>query len=219
MTPTQASWVGNHCMHNFALTGTFFLCWPNTFPHPAKNRSCCVGAVLVQSHIVDLVTNEVFFTGYRKKITRLLYRAIWDIPGCQPNKLRPFRDAEKLFGILKNFSGCRKKILASRKDFDSGGFKLVVRSHIFEENMTKSLIGDVIQTGIYGENQVGLGLSRPFGGLACPIKLLPVWIALILAYFGVAGMMYCLIFLVAYLFEIPQRSWGITVDNVSPETA
>ena len=36
--------------------------------------------------------------------------------------------------------------------------------------MTRSLIGDVIQMGVYGENQVGLGLSRPLDGLACPIK-------------------------------------------------
>ena len=134
MTPTQASWVGNHCIHNFALTGKFFLCWQNTCRHAAKNRSCCVGAVLVHSHIVDLVTNEGSLFGIpQKKITRLLYRAIWDIPRCQPNKLRPFRDAEKLFGIPKNFSGCRKKISASRKDFDLGGFKLVVRSHILRK--------------------------------------------------------------------------------------
>ena len=62
---------------------------------------------------------------------------------------------------------------------------------MFEENMTKSLIGDVIQLGVYGKNEVGLGLSRPLDGFACPIKLLPVRIALILAYFGVAGTMYC----------------------------
>ena len=64
-----------------------------------------------------------------------------------------------------------KKNSASREDFDLGSFKLVVRSHIFEENMTNCLIGDVIQMGVYGENQVGLGLSRPLDGLACPIKL------------------------------------------------
>ena len=72
---------------------------------------------------------------------------------------------------------------------------MVVRSHIFEENMTKSLItsliGDVIQMGVYGENQVGLGLSRPLDGLACHINLLPVPIALTLAYFGVAATRYC----------------------------
>ena len=61
---------------------------------------------------------------------------------------------------------------------------MFVRSHIFEENMTNSPIGDVIQMGVYGENQVGLGLSRPLDGLACPIKLLPVQLALILAYLG-----------------------------------
>ena len=91
---------------------------------------------------------------------------------------KTFRDAAKFFS-------------ASRKDFDLGGFKLVVRSHIFEENMTNSLSGDVSQMGVYGENQVGLGLSRPLDGLACPIKLLPVRNVLILAYFGVAGTVYC----------------------------
>ena len=57
--------------------------------------------------------------------------------------------------------------------------------------MTNSLIGDVIQVGLYGEKEVRFGLSRPLDGLACPIKLLSVWIALILAYFGVASTMYC----------------------------
>ena len=38
--------------------------------------------------------------------------------------------------------------------------------------------------GVYGEKEVRLGLSRPLDGLACYIKLLPVRIALILAYFG-----------------------------------
>ena len=57
--------------------------------------------------------------------------------------------------------------------------------------MTNSLIWDVIQVGVYGEKEVRLGLSRPLDGLACPIKLLQVRIALILAYFGVAGRMYC----------------------------
>ena len=52
--------------------------------------------------------------------------------------------------------------------------------------MPNSLIGDVIQMRVYGEKEVRLGLSRPLGGLACPIKLLPMQIALILAYFGVA---------------------------------
>ena len=153
----------------------FMLCW------------CSIGAIAHSGS----GHKQGFLCGIPQKITRLLYRVIWDIPRWQPNKVRPFRDAEKLFGIPKNFSACRKKFSASRKDFDLGGFKLVVRSHIFEENMTNSLIRGVIQMGVYGENQVGLGLSRPFGGLACPIKLLPVWIALILAYFGLAGTMYC----------------------------
>ena len=52
--------------------------------------------------------------------------------------------------------------------------------------MTNSLTGDVIQVGGYGEKEVCLGLSRPLDELACPIKLLPVQIALILAYSGVA---------------------------------
>ena len=78
--------------------------------HAAKNRSCCVGAVLVQSNIVDLVTNEGSLFGIPQKITRLLCRAILEIPGCQSNKLRPFRDAEKLFRTPKNFSGRQKKI-------------------------------------------------------------------------------------------------------------
>ena len=72
--------------------------------------------------------------------------------------------------------------------------------------MTNSLIGDVIQVGVYGEKEVRLGLSRPLDGLACPIKLLPVRIALILAYFGGSSTMLCWMFSVAYLFEIPQRS-------------
>ena len=84
-----------------------------------------------------------------------------------------------------------QKNLECRKDFDLGSFKFGVKSHIFEENMTKSLIGDVIQMGVYGENRVVLGLSRPLDGLACPIKLLPVQIALILACFGVAAARYC----------------------------
>ena len=57
--------------------------------------------------------------------------------------------------------------------------------------MTNSLIGDVIRVGVYGEKEVRLGLSRPLDGLACPIKLLPMRIAPILAYFGVGGTMYC----------------------------
>ena len=57
--------------------------------------------------------------------------------------------------------------------------------------MTKSLIGDVIQMGVYGEKEVRLGLSKPLDGLAGPTKLLPVRIALILAYFGVAATRYC----------------------------
>ena len=57
--------------------------------------------------------------------------------------------------------------------------------------MTNSLIGDVIQVGIHGKKEECLGLSRPLNGLVCASKLLPVRIALILAYFGVAGMMYC----------------------------
>ena len=52
--------------------------------------------------------------------------------------------------------------------------------------MTNSLIGDVIQVGVYGEKEVRVRLNRPLDGLACPIKLFPVRIALILAYFGVA---------------------------------
>ena len=52
--------------------------------------------------------------------------------------------------------------------------------------MTNSQIEDVIQMGVYGEKEVCLGLSRPLDGLAGPIKLLRVRIALILAYFGVA---------------------------------
>ena len=76
--------------------------------------------------------------------------------------------------------------------------------------MTNSLIGNVMQMGVYGEKEVRLGLSRPLDGLACPVKLLPVRIALILAYFRVAGTMYShsagTIFSIAYLFEIPQRS-------------
>ena len=57
--------------------------------------------------------------------------------------------------------------------------------------MTNSLTGDVIQLGVYGKKEVRLGLSRPLDGLACPIKLLPVRIALILAYFGAASTSYC----------------------------
>ena len=55
--------------------------------------------------------------------------------------------------------------------------------------MTNSLIGDVIQVGVYGEKEVRLGLRRPLDGLACPIKLLSLQIAL--AYSGVASTMYC----------------------------
>ena len=51
--------------------------------------------------------------------------------------------------------------------------------------MTNSLIGDVIQVGVYGEKEVRLGINRPLDGMVCPIKLLPVRIALILAYFWV----------------------------------
>ena len=123
-----------------------------------------------------------------------------------------FRHPEKLFGMPK-------KISASRKNLGLGGFKLVVQSHILREIWQIPWLRMSFKWGVYGEKEVRLGLSRPLDGLACPIKFLPVRIALILAYFGVAGTMYCCIFSVACLFEIPQRSWGITVDIVSPEAA
>ena len=98
---------------------------------------------------------------------------------------KTFRHPEKLFGMPQNFFS------ASQKDFDLGGFKLVVRSHILRKIWQIPWLGMSCKWGVYGENQVGLGLSRPLDGLTCPIKLLPVQIALILAYFVVAGTMYC----------------------------
>ena len=57
---------------------------------------------------------------------------------------------------------------ASRKDFDLGGFKLVVRSHIFEENMKKSLIGVLIQMGGLWRKPGGFGAEQALGWVGGP---------------------------------------------------
>ena len=89
-----------------------------------------------------------------------------------------FEILKNFFEVLKNFCG---KIFRISRRFRVGRFQTGCEKSYFEENMTNSLIGDVIQVGVCGEKEVLLGLSRPLDGLMCPIKLLPVRIALILA--------------------------------------
>ena len=156
---------------------SFMLCW------------CSIGAI---THSVSGHKRGFSFWDTAKKLQ-----------DCCTEPSETSQDANQtswdLFGMLRNFSASRITFRDAEKNFRHPEKILTwevsnwLREVIFLRKIWQSpWLGMWFTWGVYGENQVGLGLSRPLDGLACPIKLLPERIALILAYFGGSSTTYLL---------------------------
>ena len=192
--PPRPIKVGNNCMHGFALTSKFFVVGEKPFGIPQRIGLIALVPSHITQHIVKPVTNEGFLFGISQKIGDCHKEPYRDYLG-HPKSNETFARSWKTFSrswkfFLRSWKTFAGRFLESQEGFELGGLKLVVRSHLFTKVWQIPWLGCHSSGGLWRKGGT-FGAEQALGWVGVPYKLLPVRIALILAYFGAAGTMFC----------------------------